>query len=131
MGAAAHRSAVVTRVLAVDDDPLVCQVITEVLGGDDYMLDCVRTDHNALVRLNGDSYRALIVDINLGAGVTGFDLARHARRRDPAIAVVYVSGQASKGSFEAFGVRGGVLVQKPFTGDALMGALSQALADRR
>jgi DNA-binding NtrC family response regulator len=119
------------RVLAVDDDPQVCQLISEMLGGAPYELECARTDRDAIARLDEDGYRALIVDINLGAGVTGFDLARHARRVDPGIAVVYVSGQAASRSFETFRVRGGVLVEKPFTAEILLGALDEALAERR
>jgi DNA-binding NtrC family response regulator len=131
MAAAAPDSAAATRVLAVDDDPLVCQLIGEILGEGAYELHCARSDREALARLDGDGYRALIVDINLGAGVTGFDLARHARRIDPAIAVVYVSGHSASRSFETFRVRGGVLVEKPFTAETLKGALDAALADRR
>ena len=131
MAAAARRMAAVTRVLAVDDDPHICQLMTEMLSGETVEVECVRTDREAIRRLDDDGYSALIVDINLGAGVTGFDLARHARRVDPGVAVIYISGQASKRSYDAFAVRGAMFVEKPFTETELRKALEKALGKRR
>ena len=131
MTTVARHTMAATKVLAVDDDPLICQVMTEMLAAEGFQLECVGNDRDAIRRLDANSYTALIVDINLGAGVTGFDLARHARRLDPAVAVIYVSGQAAKGTFKTLAVRGGVFVEKPFTGDQLREAIAQALGERR
>ena len=35
----------------------------------------------------------MVTDINLGRGVTGFDIARRARELNGAIKVIYISGQ--------------------------------------
>jgi CheY-like chemotaxis protein len=89
----------------------------------------VESDRGAYAALSGGrGYAGLVVDINLGAGTTGYDVARFARQMRPGIAVLYVSGQASEGSFKAFGVPGSGYVPKPFAPDDLVSAL-QGLLD--
>lgn len=85
---------------------------------------CARTDriaYDALRRLG--PFEALFVDINLGVGTTGFDVARAARNGWPYLHVVYVSGEADTGSFRTFGVPGSEFLFKPFSAGELLHAL--------
>ena len=45
----------------------------------------------ALTRDEGRVSDLLVTDVNLGSGVTGFDVARAARRRQPDLPVVYMT----------------------------------------
>lgn len=118
------------RVLIVDDDHAVCDLVTEMLQLYGYEIDCVATDREAMHRMaSGDPPDVVILDVNLGPGVTGFDLGRYARSLRPDFPVVYVSGQSSRASFKANGVPGSVFVEKPFTADELVDAVEIALAD--
>jgi DNA-binding response OmpR family regulator len=76
----------------------------------------VQSDRQAYEALRReDAFDCMVVDVNLGEGTTGYDVARFARRIDPALPVLYVSGQTSPASLKAHGVRGSLFVSKPFT----------------
>ena len=59
----------------------------------------------------------LIADVHLGASANGFDVAQRARRLNPRIEVVYITGRGL--DVQRFGVHGGVLMHKPFDIDNL------------
>ena len=112
------------RVLVVEDEPDVCDLINQQLADVGYEVVCASNDDVAYRTLQSEprSFKALIVDINLGKGTTGFDVARHARRLNPTVPVVYVTG-GDPGSVETHGVEGAALVLKPFDRDDLITAL--------
>ena len=57
--------------------------------------------------------QGLATDIRLGAGPTGWEVAHHARKKYPDIAVVYTTGDGAADWF-AEGVPNSVMLQKPF-----------------
>jgi CheY-like chemotaxis protein len=128
MAATAAETVTPRRVLVVEDDPTICELLGDLLGAEGFETVCVATDREAYSVLpTVPPFVALLVDVNLGAGTTGFDVARFARQVFPDLPVVYVTGQASPESFNAFGVPGSVLVMKPFTADELRAAMRQTL----
>jgi CheY-like chemotaxis protein len=128
MAAAARNLSTNRRVLVVDDEHHVCELIADMLGEIGFELECVRTDQDAYRRLSrAIDYGLLLVDVNLGAGTTGFDVARFARQMAPDLPVLYVSGQTGRESFQTFGVPGSGFIAKPFTTDELHEAVRQAL----
>jgi CheY-like chemotaxis protein len=103
------------RVLLVEDDPAICGVISDLLNEIGLQTVCVHTDRQAYDMLPTlPAFSAVLVDVNLGPGTTGFDVARFARQVIPDVAVIYVSGQASPDSFRAFGVPDSDFLLKPF-----------------
>lgn len=112
------------RVLVVEDDLRVLGVISDALTECGFECVCAVNDAVAYRELDaGDGpYAALVADINLGAGTTGFDVARRARTKQPALPVVYVTA-AEQASIDRFGVGGAELVQKPFAPGELVGAV--------
>ena len=112
------------RVLVVEDEPEVCELIHQQLADVGYEVVCAGNDDVAYRTLQAEprSFQALIVDINLGRGTTGFDVARHARKLNPAVPVVYVTG-GDPSSVEMHAVDGAALVLKPFDRADLLGAL--------
>ncbi len=129
--AAALRASTARRILVVEDEHHVCELISDMLVQDDLEIECVTTDRDAYRRLSRSGvFDALLVDINLRAGTTGFDVARFARQLNPRMPVVYVSGQASKASIEANGVADSAFVEKPFTAEQLQVAVNRVLGDR-
>lgn len=127
---AAQRASMVRRILVVEDEHHVCELIADILTHDDIETECVTNDRDAYRRLSRrGEFDAILVDINLGSGTTGFDVARFARQMDPNLPVIYVTGQASMASFKAFGVPGSAFVEKPFTADQLQGAVRGLLGE--
>ena len=98
--------------------------MSNMLTEEGYEVACAANDAAAYAELERDwqSIDALVVDINLGQGTTGFDVARFARRLNEAVPVIYITG-GSPQSVSAFGVEGGVLVSKPFDRELLLDAI--------
>lgn len=115
------------RVLIVDDDRVLSSMIEEDLSRAGF--SCVRaaSDRAAQRALSaGAPFDCLVTDVNLGEGVTGFDLARLARRQHPAIRVVYMSGEANAQHWMSFGVPGSDYVSKPFALEKLRAVMLSA-----
>ena len=70
--------------------------------------------------------RALLTDVNLGDGISGWELARQIREITPGFPVVYMTS-ASAGDWKSHGVAGSVLIEKPFAPAQLATVVSQLL----
>jgi CheY-like chemotaxis protein len=115
-------------ILVVEDDLAVSDVISDLLRERGLYVQCVRTEEQAYARITSfPMLDGLVLDVNLGRGGTGFDIARFARQFMPDIAVVYVSGQAPPAAFKALGVPDSEFVEKPFTPDELVDAVTSRL----
>jgi len=103
------------RVLAVDADDKTCVLLNNLLGDRGFDVMCVSTPVAAYRALDQEAstLHALIVDIDVGGGRMGFEVARYARRLNGAIPVIFLSS-AHHDSVEKFGVPGAAHVAKPF-----------------
>jgi DNA-binding response OmpR family regulator len=116
------------RVLVVEDDRAICDLITDILAEAGITTRCAYTDREAYDTLAAPAaFDALILDINLGRGTTCYDIARAARRTAPGLPVIYVSGEADAEGVANFGVPGSLFVSKPFDPKALLAALRARL----
>lgn len=118
------------RVLIVEDELEVCELLADMLKADGLQPHCVQSDRTAYEALKARaSFACMIVDVNLGSGTTGYDVARFARTIDPALPVIYVSGQTSTVSFKANGVPGSLFLPKPFSMQDLLDRLRMLVGD--
>lgn len=74
----------------------------------------------------GAAVRALVTDIKLGSKTTGWDVARHAREKNPDLPIVYVTGSEGH-DWASLGVPNSVLIVKPFAPAQVLTAVSQLL----
>jgi DNA-binding NtrC family response regulator len=73
------------RVLLIDDDALVRQTLADSLAEESIEVDGLADAEDALVLLSaGQVPDVLVTDIDLGAGLSGLDLASIAHERHPA-----------------------------------------------
>ncbi|MBW3559711.1 MAG: response regulator [Proteobacteria bacterium] len=123
----ALRGDAVKRVLLVEDEPEVCAFLTEELEPSGYELVCVTNDQAAYDLLDREwrTFSAVILDVNLGPGTTGFDVARYARRLNASIAVIFTTGFDAENSVVRYGVNESVFVPKPFTGKDMLIAIEE------
>jgi DNA-binding response OmpR family regulator len=120
------------RVLIVDDEDQVCELLSEIVSDEGFEAHCVQTDRAAYAALRGDLRQAcacMIVDVNLGPGTTGYDVARFARNIQPQLPVIYLSGQTSEASYRANRVPGSLFVPKPFSADELLEQVRKLVGD--
>jgi DNA-binding response OmpR family regulator len=114
----------------VDDDLLVQDVIRSALEDGGFTVVCAAAGTEAMSLLDDSTagIQALVTDVNLGAGESGWDVARYGRERNTVLPVVYVSGDSAH-DWSAHGVPGSVLVQKPFAPAQIVTAVATVLND--
>jgi DNA-binding response OmpR family regulator len=79
-----------------------------------------------LFKSGSKNYRALVTDVNLKGRLSGWEVARQIREKDPAFPVVYMTGAAGDG-WASRGVPNSILLQKPFAPAQLVTAVSNLL----
>jgi len=83
------------RILVVEDNPLVGQMASTMLSSMGYSPVVVIDASSAIAELERPAPIALLLtDVLLPGGMTGFDLARQARRRWPDLPILFMSGFA-------------------------------------
>lgn len=118
------------KVLVVEDEPLLRLLVEEILQEAGFSTHVVGDAEAALAWMEkGVRPLALVTDIRLGAGRSGWDLARTLRERHPDIPVIYMSGDSWQ-DWPAKGVPGSLMISKPFVAvqisTGLAGLLNEA-----
>lgn len=114
--------------LLVEDDSSVRNTIVTFLELEGYRVDAVSTTHEALKRLDEQSYPIVLSDIYLDER-TGLDVLAAARKANPKCAVILMTG---RGSMETVmkATEGGAFdyIAKPFKLDHMLETLKRAEA---
>lgn len=73
------------RILVAEDEPHIQRFIEDALSDGGFEADVARSGEEAVSRFDDgrSDYRALVTDINIGAGLNGWELARKVREIDP------------------------------------------------
>ena len=102
-------------VLLVEDEALIGLCTGDLLEAEGFSVIPATSPAEAIAVLDerGDGVSSLFVDINLASGMSGFELARDARRRRPGIGVLYTSG-VQPSDFESRCVPGARFIEKPY-----------------
>jgi len=79
------------RVLVVDDEPLVRSLLTEVVKSLGYDVRAAESGADARKVCQSFDADVAIIDVDLGAGPNGFDLAANLRAINSAIAVIFLT----------------------------------------
>jgi response regulator RpfG family c-di-GMP phosphodiesterase len=79
------------RVLVVDDESYIRDVITRRLSGEGYTCEAAADAEAALALLSRDGYDCVVTDINM-PGLTGIELLRRIRLADQDVAVIMITG---------------------------------------
>ena len=114
-GARAHELvAPRARVLIVEDDETVADVMREVLGGEAYELLFAVSGEEAIRMIAETCPDLILTDISL-PGRSGLDVMREARAVDPEVAVVLMTGHATvQNSIDALREGASDYITKPF-----------------
>ena len=103
-------------------------MLEEELADAGFDLTTAADGQQALAELEADTarFRAVLTDIRLGQGPSGWDVARRAREIVAEMPVVYVSGDSAH-EWAAQGVPNSVMVAKPFVPAQIITALATLL----
>ncbi|QDZ06843.1 response regulator [Sphingomonas panacisoli] len=113
--------------LLVEDDPIIRTSLASALEDGGYRLIEAANGTEAIEAIDsGKQFSGVVTDIQIGAGVDGWEIGRHARHRYPQVAVVYMTGD-SAADWSAEGVPNSMLLQKPFATAQMITAVSTLL----
>lgn len=118
------------RVLIVDDEPDIRQVMRDVLQSRGAMTECVACAEEALARVQNGSYDLIWLDLRL-PGMDGITVLRHILGIDPFARVVLMSAYGTFDSFvDVMALGAASMVKKPFTTEQIL-SVSQHAMNRR
>ena len=84
----------VTKILIVDDEPIMRESLAGWLERDGHYIDTSASGEDALKKLKDTRYDILLVDIKM-EGISGLDVLKHVKESDPEIAVVMITAYGS------------------------------------
>jgi DNA-binding response OmpR family regulator len=118
------------KLLLVEDDPLIQEWINTELHEAGFEVVAADDGRQALAELNADAARfdAVITDVRLGSGASGWDIGRHGRDLIPEMAVIYISGDSGQ-EWLSQGVPRSVMIAKPFVPAQLITAVATLISD--
>jgi CheY-like chemotaxis protein len=114
-----------TSVLVVDDDRQVRRFVTDSLQSLGYRVVDMAAGASALALLNESRFDLLIVDFAM-PGMNGVEVARAARRQQPGLRILIISGYADSAAIESVASTA-TLLRKPFDLTGLGAAVAQVL----
>jgi len=88
---AVSASPAVIRVLAVDDEPAACKLLSLFLGSAEFQCTTASNAEEALIALQRERFDAVISDLRM-PGMGGMELLAEARRRHPHVAFLVTTG---------------------------------------
>ncbi len=108
------------RILAVDDEPMLADLMGRVLTAEGHTVVTATTPEAALEHLAAEEFDLLITDLGLGTGMDGWELIERVRARRPDIRVVLATGWGSEIDQATARERGvEAVISKPYRGEAL------------
>jgi DNA-binding response OmpR family regulator len=118
-------------ILVIEDDVQLQTTLEAALEDEGLQPAIAATGEEAVTLLRSDlsDYRALVVDIKLLGRIDGWEVARAARRVNPNVPVIYITGMAAE-RWEAQGVPESVLLRKPFAPAELVTVVQRLLDGR-
>ncbi len=115
--------------LVVEDDDINLQVIVAFLSRE-YEIDSATSGLEAIEKANAKKYDAILMDINLGSGITGIEVTKKLRKisdfaNTPIIAITAFAMEGDKEEFIAGGCTD--YISKPFTRTEILNLIRKIL----
>lgn len=113
--------------MLVDDDVNIFYLI-KVLLGKEYEVDCFNTAKTAINAVSENQYNLMLVDINLGSGMSGIDVLQEIRNIDKCknVPVIAITAFAMLGDREEFLNMGfNEYISKPFNKTQLLNTIEK------
>ena len=118
-------------ILVVDDDPVMREMVTDMLEAEGHAVESAANGREALERVEAGRYACVLSDVQMPE-VDGIELLGGLRERSPETPVVMMTSFGSiEVAVEAMRLGAHDFVTKPFDRDRLMLAIERALATRQ
>ncbi len=120
-----------SRVLVVEDEPEVREILSAVLRSDGHAVVACEDGDSALVELEIDEFDLVITDLGM-PGLSGWDVARAVKEQRPGTPVAMVTGWSEQIDPAMVGTEGiDYLIAKPFRREEIRAMVASALGGGR
>jgi len=117
------------RVLVVDDEASIRDLLSKTLMSDEYDVDLSSDGPSALERMRATSYDLLIVDLKM-PGMDGLSVIREARRLQEDLPVLIITGYSTESTaIDALNLGVAGYLTKPFRVRQVLAAAAKALGE--
>lgn len=117
------------RILVVDDEQAVRDLLAKTLTMADYDVDAAPDGATAIDRMRAVEYDLLITDLKM-PGMDGLSVIREARRATPDLPIIIITGYSTEASaIEAINLGVAGYLTKPFRLPRILGAAARALGE--
>ena len=115
-------------ILVIEDEYLAMRDVEAALADGGFATEAVFSGEEALTLFTGGvrNYSALVTDVRLGGNLSGWDVAKRIREKEPAFPIVYLTAEAAD-QWASHGVPNSILITKPFAPAQLVTAVSNLL----
>jgi len=118
------------RLLVVEDDPEMRELLTDVLSGEGFLAESVGDGAEALIRLRTDTFAAVLLDKNM-PGLSGLELLPSLRTMCPNTPIILTTAFGDAETEQEAATKGAyAYLPKPFTTQSLLEAIRRALEPR-
>ena len=125
-----HAAGAGVRVLVIDDEPIIRDVLQEILSREGYAIASVPDAESGLAALERQEYDLVILDLML-PGIGGFETLKEIKRRDPDSVVVMITAYGSvETAVQAMRMGTHDYLTKPFKNEDVLRTLSTGLRHR-
>jgi excisionase family DNA binding protein len=126
---AARRPAIRPRILVVDDEASIRDLLSKTLALAEYDVDTVTDGRTALERLRLYPYDLLIADLKM-PGIDGLSVIREAKRLKTDLPVIIITGYSTEtAAIEALNLGVSGYLTKPFRVPQVLSAAARAIGD--
>jgi len=115
------------RILVVDDEQSICQLLCELLGREGHEVESACSGEDALAKLAAADYQMVITDLRM-PGMDGFALIEEIKKTKPGVAAIMITAYATiETAVQALRHGADDYVTKPFDNSELMKVVSRTL----
>jgi signal transduction histidine kinase len=115
------------RILAVDDQPVLCEILVEYLSEDWHTVEVAGAGEEALAKFRAQPFDLVITDRAM-PGITGEQLAAGIKAINPQTRVILLTGYGSAGERGNYSTCIDLVVDKPATRETLRRAIGKVMA---
>jgi len=119
------------RIMVVDDEPAICQFLSQVLSEEGHNVETINNASAALERLKCERYSLILLDIRM-KGMDGIELYRHMGKIAPSLQrrVIFITGDTLTSNTRSFLDRTKArYIAKPFDAERLKKEINQRLIE--
>lgn len=115
------------RLLIVDDDEEILGILRDMLRLKGHKVTATSDGEKALGLIETNHYDLVLTDLGMPV-VTGWEIARHVKQRDPEVPVILITGWGAQYEEEDLSAQGiDLVLSKPLSWDRLLGGVEKML----